>query len=254
MKVLACYSLKGGVGKTTTSVCLAHISATLGFRTLLFDLDTQGSATWLLRTKRSSGNGLTKAAKGVSKGEKKARSQIVGSDYDNLDLLPYGIETIDLDLQLSSMKRPEQGASRILGLAEGDYDLVVVDLPPSAGNLAQSVLKESDRVIFVMTPSMLSIHALVEAKDRIPTVAKQKTSVLFTMVQERRKTDLAAIELVESENNHVLSTRIVKSTLFDRMQEKRAPIALSAPNSKASHDYHALFEEVSKMLDLDKLR
>ncbi len=254
MKVLACYSLKGGVGKTTTSVCLAHIAATLGFRTLLFDLDTQGSATWLLRTERAKGNGLTKTAKGVSKGEKVARSQIVGSDYDNLDLLPYGVETIDLDLQLSNMKRPDNGTSRILGIAAGDYDLVIVDLPPSAGHLAQSVLKESDRVIFVMTPSMLSIHALVEAKDRIPTVAKQKTSVLFTMFQEQRKTDLAAVDLVESEGNHVFSTRIVKSTLFDRMQEKRAPIALSAPHSKASRDYHALFEEVSGMLNLDNLR
>jgi cellulose biosynthesis protein BcsQ len=50
-KVLALYAIKGGVGKTSTAVNLAHLAAESGVRTLLWDLDPQGSATFLLRIK-----------------------------------------------------------------------------------------------------------------------------------------------------------------------------------------------------------
>ncbi|MHB8190219.1 MAG: ParA family protein [Ferrimicrobium sp.] len=250
MKVLTCYSLKGGVGKTTTSVCLAHRAAEQGFRTLLFDLDTQGSATWLLRSERQEGKRVTRIAMGKPRGSDRSAGTIVGSDYENLDLVPYGVETITLEAGLASLKRPKAGVERLFGIADADYDLVVVDLPPSAGSLARAVLGGSDRVIFVMTPAMLSLHALEEAKDRIGTLSKPKTSVLFTMVEGRRRADQLAMDRTAAQGNSVLATTIPKSTLFDRMQEKRTPIALSAPNSKASQSYRSLFDEIVDLMDL----
>ena len=53
MKVLATYSIKGGVGKTTTAVDLAHEAAAAGARVLLWDLDPQGAATFFVRVKAS---------------------------------------------------------------------------------------------------------------------------------------------------------------------------------------------------------
>ena len=51
MRVLATYNIKGGVGKTTTAVNLAHLASREGRRTLLWDLDPQAGATYLLQAK-----------------------------------------------------------------------------------------------------------------------------------------------------------------------------------------------------------
>jgi cellulose biosynthesis protein BcsQ len=51
MKVAATYSIKGGVGKTTTAVNLAFEASRAGARVLLWDLDPQGAATFLLRVR-----------------------------------------------------------------------------------------------------------------------------------------------------------------------------------------------------------
>ena len=54
MKIFATYNIKGGVGKTTAAVNLAHLSAADGYRTLLWDLDPQGAASFLFRIDRKS--------------------------------------------------------------------------------------------------------------------------------------------------------------------------------------------------------
>ena len=61
MKVLASYNIKGGVGKTSTAVNLAYLAAREGRRTLLWDLDPQGAATYLFRVRprvKGGGRGL----------------------------------------------------------------------------------------------------------------------------------------------------------------------------------------------------
>ena len=77
MTILALYSNKGGVGKTAAAVNLSYLAAMNGRRTLLCDLDAQGSATFYLRVKPK-----LKKARGLTSSGKKLEQSIKASDYE----------------------------------------------------------------------------------------------------------------------------------------------------------------------------
>src|ERR1700743_3733195 len=84
MLIYATYNIKGGVGKTTAAVNLAYLAAEEGLRTVLWDLDPQGAASFMFRVKpRVKGGG-----KALIAGTRTLDEAIKGTDYDNLDLIP----------------------------------------------------------------------------------------------------------------------------------------------------------------------
>ena len=98
MKIFATYNIKGGVGKTTAAVNLAYLSAADGCRTLLWDLDPQGAASFLFRIKpRVKGGG-----KALIRGTRTLDDAIKGTDFDHLDLLPADFTYRNMDLLLGA--------------------------------------------------------------------------------------------------------------------------------------------------------
>lgn len=84
MKIIAVTNIKGGVGKTTTAVNLSYLSAASGRRTLLWDLDAQGGATYLLGIDASEHESAS--VKKLLAGKSEVPEQIVGTRYAGLDL------------------------------------------------------------------------------------------------------------------------------------------------------------------------
>ena len=84
MKIVALYSIKGGVGKTSSAVNLAYISAYNGYRTLVWDLDPQGASSYYFRIKPKVKGG----SKDFIAGKRELDGLIKGTDFENLDLLP----------------------------------------------------------------------------------------------------------------------------------------------------------------------
>ena len=118
MKIIACYSNKGGVGKTATSVNLAHAFAQAGKRVLLCDLDPQGASSFYFRVKPS--KKLTDEA--FFKDVARFTKSIKGSDFDNLDILPANMTFRDFDVFLARMKNSRSRLKKALKAIDHDYD------------------------------------------------------------------------------------------------------------------------------------
>ncbi len=102
MKIIACYNIKGGVGKTATAVNLAYLANREGIRTLVMDLDPQGAASFYFRVKPKIKGGL----KTLMDGKQGLDELIQGTDYANLDLIPADFSFRNMDLFLKDAKKP----------------------------------------------------------------------------------------------------------------------------------------------------
>ena len=111
MRIYATYNIKGGVGKTTTAVNLAYLAAEAGLRTVLWDLDPQGAASFMFRVKPKVKGG----GRALISGKRPLDDAIKGTDFDNLDLIPADFTYRNMDLLLDlgdakSRRRPGRQA------------------------------------------------------------------------------------------------------------------------------------------------
>src|SRR5487761_335268 len=132
MKIYATYNIKGGVGKTTTAVNLAYLAAEAGLRTVLWDLDPQGAASFMFRVKPKVKGG----GKALISGKRPLDDAIKGTDFDNLDLIPADFTYRNMDLLLDAgdprpSGKPARKLARLLAPLAADYDVVFLDCPPS---------------------------------------------------------------------------------------------------------------------------
>ncbi len=126
MKIIALYNIKGGVGKTSTCVNLAYSCAKSGMKTLLWDLDSQGAASYYFNVNPEVKGGTKKLFKTRATGELVKETEI-----ENLDLLPADFSYRHMDLFLDSEKKPKKRMGEFLSRFEEDYDVLFLDCPPS---------------------------------------------------------------------------------------------------------------------------
>ena len=111
MKTLATYSIKGGVGKTSAALNLAYLASREGRRTLVWDLDPQGAATYMFRVRpRVKGGG-----KALVRGRRDVDDAIKATNFVDLHLLPADFSYRHMDLVLDDAKKPTRQLGRLLG-------------------------------------------------------------------------------------------------------------------------------------------
>jgi cellulose biosynthesis protein BcsQ len=250
MRVMATYSIKGGVGKTTTAVNLAYLSALRGSRTLVWDLDPQGAATFLFRVKARVKGGSGHLVRGRSDVDELIR----GTDFDCLDLLPSDLSYRHMDLHLEHAKRPTHRLSRVLAPLQDEYDCVILDCPPSLSLVSEGVFEAASVVLVPMIPSPLPARTLDQlseflANDKVRHPDRHRSHpkllAFFSMVDRRRKLHGQVISELAGVRPEVLMSEIPASTVFEQMGVRRAPVESFAPRSEAAAAYRGLWEEVN---------
>ena len=148
MKVLATYSIKGGVGKTTTAVNLAYEAGRAGVRVLVWDLDPQGAATFLLRVRPKVRGGSRKlvSAKGA------LADHVRGTDLDAVHVLPADFSLRHLDVHLEGTREPTRRIAALLEPVRDHYDLAILDCPPSISLASESVFGAADTLLVPVVP------------------------------------------------------------------------------------------------------
>src|ERR1041384_7073438 len=136
MRILAITNIKGGVGKTTTSVNLSSLSAAGGSPTVLWDLDPQGAATFTLRCE----HGESVSAKKLVSGKRELPELIVHSAYEGLDLLPSDFSYRNFDVHLAKRKHPTERLLRMSRALSDRYQTLFLDCPAGISLLSENVL------------------------------------------------------------------------------------------------------------------
>ena len=242
MSIIAIYNLKGGVGKTSTIVNLAYLAAQDGVRTLLWDLDPQGSTTFYYRIKPKVKGGVKKMVRG--KGD--LDPAIRGTDFDGLDLLPSDFSYRKLDLALSATKQPLRRLRAMLKPLKKSYDHLLLDCPTSLSTLSESVFFAADLLLIPVIPTTLSLRTLDQIQRHLKKKATKPPRLLpfFCMVDRRKKLHKEICAAYADEKDGFLTTTIPFASAVERMGLERAPLPSYDHRSRATKAFEALWEEV----------
>lgn len=241
MKVLALYHLKGGVGKSTAAVNLAHAAARDGWRCMLWDLDPQGAATYLLRAEAGA-----LGARRLAKGKTPLVDAVQASGHAGLDVIPASFSYRHLDLRLEAEGKAGKAIGRLLEPLAAGYDVCFIDCAPSISVVSESVFRAAEALLVPVLPNALSLQALEQFVQALQEAVPQPPAVwpFFNLVDRRKalhRTMLAAdLPLLERR----FSTAIPYAAAIERMAEERAPVADFAPRSAAAEAYAALWAEL----------
>ena len=246
MKIIAFTNIKGGVGKTTTAVNLAYVCAAQGHRTLLWDLDAQGAATYILQGEAQ----VHASAKRLVSGERELPELLVSSSYDNLDLLPANFSYRHFDLHLNARKNPTERLLKMSRMLRERYDFLVMDCPAGITLLSENVLRAADAVVVPLIPTPLSMRMLTQLRDFL--VARQWVDMalvpFFSMVDRRKSMHQDIIAAARASFPGLLATEVPYWSEIERMALRRAPLPSYAPMSAAGQIYASLWKEVEAKL------
>lgn len=242
MNVLALYSIKGGVGKTSSAVNLAYAAARNGHRVLVWDLDPQGASSYYFRIKPKIKGGSKK----LIAGKHELDDLIKGTDFENLDLLPADFSFRNLDLVLNAKKKPTQQLKKLLKPLAEEYDFIFLDCPPNISLLSEAVFEAADILLSPIIPTTLSLRTFEQLEKFIKDNDLDKLALVpfFSMVDRRKKMhrDIMA-GLIESHPD-ILTAAIPYASDIERMGLERMPLGGYIKKSQSIAAYNALWQEI----------
>ncbi|MBM3210297.1 ParA family protein [Candidatus Saccharibacteria bacterium] len=185
--VIAVTNQKGGVGKTTSSINLAYYFAKSGKKTLLIDFDPQGNATSGLGVDKQ---GLTRTMTDVVLGQARLDEVVIATEFKNLSLAPSTPHLANTEVELAQAQGRFVRLKQALAV-QNDYDLIVIDSPPSLSLLTVNGLIAAQYVVLPVQAEFYALEGLGQLLETMKLIRKglnptlELLGVLPTMMDSR---------------------------------------------------------------------
>ena len=247
-RVISIANQKGGVGKTTTAVNLAASLAVSEKRTLLIDCDPQGNTTSALGFPKDPARRTLYQA--LILGEPIERVTI-DAKVKGLDLIPADKNLVGATVELVSMDEREYKLKASIQGAQGKYDYILIDCPPSLDLLALNALAASDSVLVPIQCEYLALEGVSELLDTLMRLrrtinpALSVEGILLTMYDDRTTlSKQVAADLRSFFGSQVFESVIPRNVRLAEAPSHGMPVILYDIHSKGAESYIQLAKEV----------
>ena len=261
MKTIAITNQKGGVGKTTTAINLSfYLAKNHGARVLLIDFDPQGNASSGLDidklSLRSADNlqGLPTMLDVIS-GESNLVDAIQTTNFKNLSVAPSTPQLADAEVGLSTVSNRFTRLRDALRTVSDDYDIVVIDSPPSLSLLTLNVLAAADSVLLPVQAEFYALEGLTQLLETMKLVRQtinpvlELLGVLVTMMDSRTALSQQVYEEVAKHfPGKVMETTIPRNVRLAEAPSHGLPVGAYDRFSKGARAYKAVASEVVKRI------
>ena len=175
---------------------------------------------------------------------------IKGTDFDQLDLIPADFSYRHLDFDLDSTKRPTDRIRRMIAPLKGEYDVVILDCPPSVSLVSENIVHACDVLLVPLIPAMLSVRTYDQLVDFVDGMDGRKPQVVafLSMVDRRKKAHRDFADQLPHDRASVVAEEIPNRAVIEQMAQERAPVPVFAPTSPAATAYEALWARVQSCL------
>lgn len=240
-RIIAIANQKGGVGKTTTAVSLAHGLALRRRNVLLVDLDPQGQCATSLAVNPEPGvfNALVNPRSDV-------RQWIRDTGREYLRLLPGDRSTATAQIVINAENRPIDAILSLLRVLRNEYDYILLDTAPSVGGIQERAVYAADLTLIPTATEFLSMDGLVQMTDLLGSLRERfhwngrLLGILPTFYDEQTSESAKSIEELRGKFGKGILSPIHRATVLRECAADGVTIFEKAPASRASQEYETL--------------
>jgi len=256
MQTISVLNMKGGVGKTTTSLHIAAGLAGRGSRVLLIDADPQGNISHTLNLRHET------TLRELMLGEASIDEVILRGARENLDIIVSTTAAFSLERQLAgAMQRETIMSRRLSGL--GGYDFVVVDTSPSMNLITFNALLFADAAVIPVSMDLMAVigarqtlNGITEVRELWPDRRLEILAVLPTLVNHSTNATRATLDLLNSDpqfRSLVYPAGIRQCLDLTYAAAAHQTIWEYAPRSRAAEDFTAFVDLVEQSAGSESL-